>query len=77
MSIDSMFVSTCGFTAKHYWEKRQKLIKRRPKINKKETSCLDGLDLTKQVNLLLFNINKAAESKQVKQEVSCTVRHAL
>ena len=37
------------------------------------TFCLDGFDLTKQVNLLLFKISKATESKQVKQEVSCTV----
>ena len=37
------------------------------------TSCLTGLDLTKQVNLLLFNTHKAAESKLVKQEVSFTV----
>ena len=77
MSIDSMFVSNCGFTASNEIEYRKTLLGEKTKINKKETSCLDGLDLTKQVNLLLFNINKAAESKQVKQEVSCTVRHAL
>ena len=31
------------------------------------------LDSTKQINMLLFNITKAAESKQEKQDVSCTV----
>ena len=36
------------------------------------TSCLTGLDKTEQVKLFLFNISKAAESKQNKQEVSCT-----
>ena len=34
------------------------------------TYYLEGLDSTKQVNLLLFNVSKAIESKQVKQEVS-------
>ena len=43
-------------------------------ISVRLTSCLDRLDLTKKVNLLLlFNISKAAESKKVKQEVSLTV----
>ena len=41
------------------------------------TSCDDALDLTKQVKSLLFNISKAAEFKQVKQEVSCTMKLAL
>lgn len=36
------------------------------------TSCLDGLFLTRQVNLLLFNNCKSAESKQVKQDLSNT-----
>ena len=31
------------------------------------TSCLTGLDLTKQVNPLFFNIIKAAESTQIKR----------
>ena len=31
-------------------------------------TCLDGLDSTKPVNMLLFNISKAAESKQVKSK---------
>ena len=34
------------------------------------TYCLDELDSVKKVNLLLFNLSKAAESKQIKQEVS-------
>ena len=33
-------------------------------------TCLDGLDAIRQVNILLFNKSKAAESKQVKLEVS-------
>ena len=37
------------------------------------TSCLGGLNSTKQINLLSFYISKAAESKQAKQEVMCTV----
>ena len=45
----------------------------RENINIRLTSCLDGLDSTHHVNLLLFNISKAAESEQAKQEVSCTV----
>ena len=45
----------------------------RGSITVRLTSCLDGLESTKQVNLLLFNISKAAESKQVKQDISCTV----
>ena len=35
--------------------------------------CLTGLDLSKQVNCCSFNISKAAESKQNKQEVSRTM----
>ena len=34
------------------------------------TSCLAGLDSTEDEKLLLFNISKTAESKQLKQEVS-------
>ena len=37
------------------------------------TSCLTGLDLTKQENFGSFNISKAAESKQHKQEIRWTV----
>ena len=36
------------------------------------TSCLTGMDLTKQVIMGSFNIGKAAESIKNKQEVSCT-----
>ena len=41
------------------------------------TSCLTGLNSTKLVNMLLIHISKAAEFKQVKQEVSCTVIPSL
>ena len=36
---------------------------------------MDGLDSTKQVDLWLFNIRKVAESKQVKQGVSYTMKN--
>ena len=51
----------------------QRILTYRTSITVQLTSCLTRLDLTKQVNLLLFNISKATESKQVKREVSCTV----
>ena len=38
---------------------------------------LEELDSIKQVNLLLFNFSKAAESKQVKQEVIHNVKLSL
>ena len=40
---------------------KQSILTRRGSITVRVTSCLGGLDLTKQVNLLLFSISKSAE----------------
>ena len=55
------------------WTERRILTYYRASITVRLTSCLDGLDSNKPVNLLLFNRSKRAVSKQVQQEVSCTV----
>ena len=41
------------------------------------TTCLTGLYLTKQVNMLLINRSKEAKFKENKQEVSRTVTRPL
>ena len=45
----------------------------RGSIPERLTSWITGMDLSRQVNLLLIQYKQAAESKPVKQEVSCTV----
>ena len=54
-------------------EARNQILTIGGSINIPLTSCLTCLDLTKQVNLLLNDISKAAESYHNKQEVNCTV----
>ena len=55
------------------WLPQQRILINSGSITVRLTSYLDGSDLTRQVNLLLFTVRKAAESKQVKYKVSCTV----
>ena len=46
-------------------------------ITERLTSCLTGLDLSKQVKLLLIQYKQSRRTKQNKQEVSRTVKLPL